>query len=95
MKPLTKSNGTEGILHPFDIVLVPQFQVTCPVIFHKSGDILLLDIVLGHSRSFLKLRNDLLYGSNRVRLLYRLPPHYSVWIFYHLTVKSVRYRGFI
>ena len=55
-------HGAEGVIHPFDIVLVPQAQVAGTVVIHQRGDILLLEVVFSKGGGFLKLIDDAVDG---------------------------------
>ena len=45
-------HGSESVLHPLDVVLVPEAQVAGAVVFDQSGDVLLLEVVLGDRGGF-------------------------------------------
>ena len=61
-KAVDEVHGAEGVPKPFDIVLVPQAQVAGAVILHQRGDVLLLEVVLGHRGGFFELVDDMVYG---------------------------------
>ena len=86
-KTVHEIHSPESVLHPLYIVFVPEFQVTCTVIFYKCGYILLLKVALSCLRSLLKFRYNLLQSrriesSNLIHFL----PYDAVCPFDYLAV---------
>ena len=53
-------HGAEGVLHPFDVELVPLAEVAGAVVFHEEAQGADLDVVLGHFAGLQEFVADLL-----------------------------------
>ncbi len=95
-KTIHEIHGTESILQPFDIVLIPKLQIACPVVFHKRADIFLLRIVFRHSGSLLKLSHYFLKGGSvKTAYLVNIFADNAVSPLDKLAVETIRHRGLV
>ena len=86
-------NGAFGILYPFDIVLIPFAQVSCPVVLHKQAESLLLAFAFSHLSCGLEMLYDMGYGCiiDASKFPWQFN-HLAFGILHHLGVESVGYR---